>query len=115
MVRTAFKVAAVDLVLLVALAFVVKDLDWRSSYAASFHGACFPNLCSYTPSFTYNVLIQFFTMTGNGSKLTSPPSLDWVQVIAYILVAVNAWFVYTLLVKRRSKSLFSEGPAPASQ
>jgi len=115
MVRTAFKVAVVDAVLLIALGFVIQDLEWRTSYAASLHGACFPNLCSYSPSFTYNVFVQFFTMAGNGATLTSPPTLDWVQVLAYILVAVNAWYLYTGLARRRAKPLSGATPAAVTQ
>jgi hypothetical protein len=102
MVRTVFKVLVVDALLLIALFFVIQDLDWRTSYAASLHGACFPNLCGYSPSFSYNVLVQFFTMSGNGVSLTSPPTLDWVQVLAFILVAINAWFVYATLSRKRA-------------
>ncbi len=102
MVRTALKVLAADVVLLIAEFNVIQDLNWRTGYAASLHGACFPNLCSYTPSFAYNLLVQFFTMSGNGATLTSPPTLDWVQLIAYALIGINAWFAYITLVKRRT-------------
>jgi hypothetical protein len=115
MVRTALKVLAVDALLLIALFFVIQDLDWRTSYAASLHGACFPGLCGYSPSFSYNVLIEFFTMSGNGVSLTSPPTLDWVQVLAYILVAINAWFIYATLSRRKGRHPETlPGPTAAS-
>ncbi len=101
------KVLAADALLLVALYYVVQDLSWRISYAASLHTAC-PNLCGYTPSFSYSFLTRLFTMSGNPLlrssalvRLTSPPTLDWVQVLSVMLVAVNAWFVYVTLWKGR--------------
>ena len=101
MVRTVFKVLIADAILLIAEFYVIQDLDWRTAYAASLHGACSPNFCSYTPSFSYNFLIRIFTMSGNRVSLTSPPTLDWVQLLAYILVAINVWFAYTILAKRK--------------
>ncbi len=105
--RNLLKVLAADALLLVALYYVVLDLDWRTSYAASLHTAC-PNLCGYTPSFSYSFLTRLFTMAGNPAlrssasvRLTSPPTLNWVQVLSVILVAVNAWFVYVALWKGR--------------
>jgi len=113
MVRTVLKVLAVDIVLVLAEFSVIQDLAWRTGYAASLHGACFPNLCSYSPSFSYNVLIQFFAMSGNGVSLTSPPTLDWVQLIALILVAVNGWFAYALYRSRKLRSATGSLPATA--
>ena len=102
MVRTAFKVLIADAILLIAEFYVIQDLGWRTAYAASLHGACFPRACSYSPSFSYSLLIRFFTMSGNRVSLTSPPTLDWVQLLAYILIVINAWFAYTILAKRKS-------------
>ncbi len=97
----AWKVAAADVVLLVALFYVVQDLQWRSGYAASAHDAC-GGPCSYTPSFSYGFLTQLFTMSGNSAQLTSPLTFDWVQAILYVLVAVNAWFVYRFMKGRNA-------------
>ena len=99
--RTAILVLLVDVVLVVAMIFVIQDLQWRASYASSLHYAC-PQPCSYSSSFSYSVLSRFFTMSGNGVSLTSPPNIDWVQVLAVLLVAINAWFAYTILSKRRT-------------
>ena len=94
MVRNTLMVLIIDVVLLVALFYVVGDLQWRVTYAASVHSACPSPGCSYAPSFSYSVLTQFFTMAGNGVALTSPPTLDWIQALSYALVAINVWFVY---------------------
>lgn len=89
-----------DVVLLGTLFFVLQDLQWREAFAASPHNAC-PQLCSYSPSFSYNLLTRFFTMVGNGQSLVSPPTLDWVQLLALALVVVNVLFAYAALAERR--------------
>ena len=101
MIRTALKVFVADVVLLMAVFYVLQDLQWRSNYAASPHAVCL-QVCSYAPSFSYGILTQVFTMAGNGVRLSSPPTLDWVQAIVYVLVVINAWFAYVLLKSRRS-------------
>jgi len=90
MVKTVYKVAAVDLVLLILLYYVLQDLAWRTYYAGTPHVPGSP----YTPSFSYSVLIRYFTMAGSNVSLTSPPTLDWVQLLVLVLVVVNGWFVY---------------------
>lgn len=97
MQRTALRVLAADIVLLAAEYFVLQDLQWRTAYAASPHAAT----QGYSPSFSYSVLTQFFTMAGPGVSLTSPPTLDWVQAIAYALVVINVWFVYKVMKSRK--------------
>jgi len=86
--------------LLVAEFYVIMDLQWRTAYAATVRDVC-PQACRYTPSFSYNVLTQYFTMSGNGVNLTSPITLDWVQVITLVLIVINGWFAYSTLKKRR--------------
>ena len=100
--------ALADTVLLFALYSVFQDLQWRTGYAASLHSAC-PQFCSYSPSFSYNLLTQFFTLARSGVRLTSPPTLDWVQLLAYFLVALNAWYAYKTLKLRRLQP--RSGPA----
>jgi len=100
LVRNSFKVLAADVILLAAGFWVLQDLQWRTGFASSLHDACSP-ICRYSPSFSYSFLTRFFTMTGNGVSLTSPPTLDWVQLIVCLLVIVNAWFIYDALNARR--------------
>jgi hypothetical protein len=95
MFKTALKVIGVDIVLLAAEFYVMQDLQWRSSYAAG--------TLRYSSSFSYSVLTQFFTMTSNTLRLTSPPTLDWVQTLAYAFVVVNIWFAYVAVKSRRSR------------
>lgn len=94
--RTGYKVAVVDLVLLGALYFIVQNLQWRASYAASE---------GLTPSYSYSLLWNVFQMSGRAFPLQSPPTLDWVQLLAAILAVLNLVYVYTALRGRRSKGL----------
>jgi len=111
--KTALKVILADAVLLTGLYLVVKDLEWRSSYAASAHNAC-EGPCSYTPSLSHSILTQFFTMTGNGVSLTSPPTLDWVQLLVVILVVVNVWYGYSFLETRKAAKAKDTTPVAAA-
>jgi hypothetical protein len=108
MVRTVFKVLTADVVLLIALYYVIQDLQWRTSYATSPHANA---LHGYSPSFAYNLFTRIFTMSGSGLSLTSPPTLDWVQVLAVALLAINAWYAYVTLTKRRAAATSQAGRA----
>jgi len=35
-------------------------------------------------------------------SLTSPPTLDWVQLLVLVLVAVNGWFAYRVYRSRKA-------------
>jgi hypothetical protein len=97
------KVLAADAVLLIGEFWVLQDLAWRSNYAAAPHLACgMANACAYSASLSYTILIQFFTMVGNRASLTSPPTLDWVQLLAFALVALNGWYLFTILKSRKT-------------
>lgn len=99
MVKLWYKVLLADVVFVVALYFVLRDLNWRTSYAALPHDAC-GGFCTYTPSYGYGLFTRTFTMAGNGVKLTSPPMLDWIQVLAILLILVNGWYLYVLYRER---------------
>lgn len=95
-------VLAIDIILAATLVYVVGDQQWRVAYAESSHA----RTTGYATSFSYSVFTQVFTMAGKGISLASPLTLDWVQVLAVVLFAVNAWFAYVTLAGRRRK------PAP---
>jgi len=107
MVRNSVKVLLVDVVLLAGEYLALQDLGWRSAYAASPHSACLTP-CGYSASFGYNLLTRFFTMAGHGVSLTSPPTLDWVQLLAFALLAVNAWFAYGVFRSRKVQPAASQ-------
>ncbi len=93
-------VVVIDFLLLVALLYVAGDQQWRVAYAESPHS----RTSGYATSFSYSLFTQVFTMSGKGVSLSSPLTLDWVQVLVAALFVVNAWFVYVTLGARRKKS-----------
>ena len=112
--RVDLEVLFADVVLLAGLYFVLQDLSWRSGYAASPHDRCAGTFCSYAPSFSYNVLTRYFTMSGSGlpgGAITSPATLDWVQVFLLALVVINVWYGYTIWTRfRGSKRTMATPP-----
>ena len=103
MVKLWYKALLADIVFVVALYFVLQDLNWRTSYAASPHDAC-GGLCTYAPSFAYGLFTRTFTMSGNGVSLASPATVDWVQIIVVLLLLVNGWCLYVVLKERKPES-----------
>ena len=101
MANTGVKVAIVDALCLVSLALVLQDLAGRTAYAASSHAAA-PS--GYVPTFSYYILTRTFTMSGGALALVSPPTLDWIQLLALILVVVNGWYFYGLWTKSKKKA-----------
>ncbi|MDA4124613.1 MAG: hypothetical protein OK438_04080 [Thaumarchaeota archaeon] len=91
MVRASLKLLVVDAVLLLSAYLVLQDLAWRSGYASQ---------NGFTPSYLYSVLTQSFSMTGKGLALQTPLTLDWVQIIAVLLVVVNVWYLYGIVTRR---------------
>jgi hypothetical protein len=98
-VKNLFKTVIADVLLLTAEYFVLQDQGRRTAYAASLHSAC-PVPCGYSTSYAYGILTQFFTMMGQGVSLTSPPTLDWTQVLVVLLIIVNGWFLYSLFGRK---------------
>ncbi|HXW94197.1 MAG TPA: hypothetical protein VEJ19_00640 [Nitrososphaerales archaeon] len=102
MVRTVLKILVLDVILLLAEFEIVQDVQNRIQCALG--SPLYGQVCvtRSSPSFSYSLLTRSFSMVVGGNSVQSPPTLDWVQLIAYVLVAVNVWFVYTTLAKRRS-------------
>ncbi len=91
-----------DLVFLASGYFVYQDLQWRLAYASSPHAAT----SGYLASFNYGLLVQFLTMRSTSVSLTSPPTLDWLQVIWVAAVFLNVWYFFW---GRNSSSRASRG------
>ena len=95
LVRTAVKVALFDAVVLVALLLVLNDLSLRNSYARN-----------WKPSTAYLPFVRVFSMVRTchlpcvGMTLTSPPTLDWVQVFVTLLLASSSVFILSRRVAR---------------
>jgi hypothetical protein len=112
MIRTSLKVVLADFVLLLVVFYVSQDLQWRAAYAATAHDAC-GGLCSYSPAFSYDILTQYFTMTGNGASLTSPPTFAWGQLVTLALAVLNAWYLYTAYTRRKRGRMTAQTVQPA--
>ena len=112
--RVPFRLISLDVFFIVLAYLVARDQEARAAYAASLHDAC-AGLCSYTPSFSYGFFTQYFTMSGNGVTLTSPPTLDWFQVIAVVLVAINGWYFYSTYVSGRRADAAVSSHSPSDQ
>jgi hypothetical protein len=108
MAKLVYKAALADLVLLVALYFVLQDLAWRAYYSGVPHAG----VSGYAPSSSYSVLIRYFAMAGSAVNLTSPSTLDWVQLLGLALVVVNAWLAYGIYRSRAARAATSQGTTP---
>lgn len=82
------KVALVDAVLLVFAYYVLQDLSWRDSYAAS---------RGFSASTSFSLLTRRLELTSGGTTLVSPPTLDWIQVVIALLIIVNVAYVVGVL------------------
>jgi hypothetical protein len=90
------KVALVDVVLLIFAYLVTQDLAWRNS---------FDDFRGYAASTSYSFLTRRLMLSTGSTVLTSPPTLDWVQVAIAILIILNiAYFLGT----------FKSPPPPAA-
>lgn len=106
------KVLAIDAVLIVVEVEVLLDIQNRINCAlgSSLYGqGC---LTRSSPSFAYSLLTKWFSLVVNGTTLQSPPTLDWVQLIAFVLVALNAWYAYSVLSRRRAQRPAVAPPSP---
>jgi len=102
---TLLKVLILDAVLVLTEFEINQDLQNRVQCALGsplYGQAC---LVRSSPSFSYSLLTRSFSMIVGGTHVQSPPALDWVQLIAYVLVAINVWFAYLVLQQRRARSV----------
>lgn len=101
-VRRAIEVAVTDALLLVGTYLVIVNRQWKINCALGLTTDCTPR---NSPHFAYSVFTVYFSMNSSLTPhvlLTSPPSLDWVQVFVAALVVINAWYLITHL-RERSK------------
>jgi hypothetical protein len=87
-----------DVVLLLAVYLVNLDVQNRINCAVGLAPYC---SARSDPSFSYSLLTQFFSMRSGNMLLTSPPTLDWTQVLILLLIVINIWF-FLPLFRRRS-------------
>lgn len=82
-----------DVVLLLLVYLVNLDVQYRINCAL---GSALYCMARSDPSFSYSLLIQVFSMRSGNTLLTSPPVLDWIQVIVLLLIVINVWFFLQL-------------------
>ncbi len=101
MARTALKVLIIDAVLLLAEFLIIQDVQARSNCALGTPLYGQDCLVRASPSYSYSLFTQSFSMAANRYTLQSPPALDWIQLLTAVLFAVNIWFAYTYLKRSR--------------
>ena len=97
MVKTWVAVLVADLVMVTAALLILQDVNMRLDCSIP---GCTSFLSRTSAAFTYSVLTKSFSVVVNGSTLASPPILDWFQVLALALVALNGWYGYRVIFQR---------------
>ena len=79
------KVLVVNVVLILLAYLVYQDVAARAAYAGAL---------GFVPSTSYSILYHSLTLSGRGTVLTSPPTLDWFQLLALIAAATDAYMFW---------------------
>lgn len=98
------KVLAVDGLLLLGAYAVLGDVSSRVGYAQR-EGLSF--------TFAYSLFIKTSDLSGRGSQLVSPPTLDWIQVLVLVAVVANVLFLAELVGERRERRRLAQQQPPA--
>jgi hypothetical protein len=97
LVRALYKVLVADAVLLAAVYLVLQDIAMRVSCTIP---GCNPFVPRTSAVYSYSIFTKTLALGVNGNTLTSPLTLDWIQVLGLALLLVNLWYVYGLLRSR---------------
>jgi hypothetical protein len=89
------KVAVVNIVLILFIYLVFQDLSSRNVYAEQLR---------FAPSTSYSIFSHVLTLTGKGTTLSSPPTLDWPQFLASVLVVFDAFSLIGFLRSRKKNA-----------
>ena len=103
MVSTGVKVLLADALLLLAEFFAIQDIQARVACAFGSPLYGYGCLARASPSYSYSILTESFSMIVNGTTVRSPPMLDWVQLTSAALIAINLWYVYVIVRRKTSK------------
>ena len=95
------KVLAFNVVLLLLAYLVYQDVAARNAYAGALN---------FAPSTAYSILTHTVTLSGRATVLTSPPTLDWFELLALIAVATDAYTFWGYF----KRSPVSEHPSPTA-
>jgi len=102
------KVLVVNVVLILLAYLVYQDLAGRNAYAGALN---------FAPSTTYSILTHSLTLSGRATVLTSPPTLDWFQLLVLIAAATDAYMFWGYFKRSpvpEQPSLSAAETAPAS-
>jgi len=79
------KVLVANVVLILLAYLVYQDTAARNVYARDLN---------FAPSTSYSILFHTLTLTGRATVLSSPPTLDWFQVLFLIGAATDAYMFW---------------------
>ena len=79
------KVFVVNVVLILLAYLVYQDVAARAAYAGAL---------GFAPTTSYSILSHSLTLSGRGTILASPPTLDWFQLLTLIGVATDAYMFW---------------------
>ena len=79
------KVLTFNVVVILLTYLVNQDVAARNAYAS---------VLSFAPSTSNSILTHTLTLTGRGTVLRSPPTLDWFQLLLLIAVAADAYTLW---------------------
>ena len=102
------KILVVNVVLILLAYLVYQDVAARNAYAGALN---------FTPSTSYSILTHALTLSGRGTVLTSPPTLDWFQLLVLIAAATDAYMFWGYFKRSpvpEQRSLTAAEPALAS-
>jgi hypothetical protein len=85
------EVLVTDAILIAALLWVLSEQAARASYAVQE---------GFSVVVSRSLFYVMTTLSKGTGQLSSPPTLDWVQVLLVALIACNAYFAYVALRSR---------------
>jgi len=94
------RIVIVNVALIIFIYLIIQDLSARNVYAQDLKLA---------PSTTYSIFSHTLTLTGRGTTLSSPPTLDWPQFLALVLVVFDAFTLIGFLRSRRDTTPYASG------
>ncbi len=97
------RAAAINAVLLALTYLVYQDLSFRDRYAQQLN---------FSPSTSYSAFSHVLTLTGGTTTLSSPVTLDWVQLLVLALVATDVVYVLGFLRMKGSSQAQPVAPGP---
>jgi len=95
--RLTIEVLIANAFLLILIYSVYADEQWRIGCAL---GQGFNCSVRSAPSYAYSLLTRFFSMRNATMPLTSPPILDWIQVLVVVLLLVDVWYLLRFRARR---------------